>query len=143
MVDVAELHPRLLADSGEVMQTADYWLRWMNDQRFAWLIVVPRVAGLREWHHLPSLQQQQLLAMVSRCASCLEALTSADKINIGALGNLVPQLHVHIIARHHTDPCWPGPVWGCGEPQPWPDNSTPEWLPALRDTLCDNGSEHA
>ena len=103
----------------------------MNDQRFAWIVVVPKRDGLREWHHLPVGEQQALLAQVNGLASQLEQITGADKINIGALGNMVPQLHVHIIARFADDPCWPGPVWGQGQPEPWPDNRAPGWIARL------------
>ncbi|MBL4570412.1 MAG: HIT domain-containing protein, partial [Alcanivorax sp.] len=96
---MATLHPRLAADTRALGETDLCWLRWMNDQRFAWLIVVPKREGLREWHHLPMAEQQALLQQVNGLAAQLEQVTGADKINIGALGNLVPQLHIHIIAR--------------------------------------------
>ena len=103
----------------------------MNDQRFAWLIVVPKRDGLREWHHLPAEEQVSLLQQVNGLATELERVTGADKINVGALGNMVPQLHIHIIARFEGDPCWPGPVWGQGAPVPWPDGQCPDWLAGL------------
>ena len=56
-------------------------------------------------------------------------------MNIGALGNLVPQLHIHVIARHDADPCWPGPVWGSGTVEPWPEGSQPSWINPLRERL--------
>lgn len=127
----ASLHPRLAQDTLPVGETADYWLRCMNDQRFAWLVVVPKKDGLREWHHLPDQEQVALLAVVNQLAAQLETLTGADKMNIGALGNVVPQLHVHIIARFQGDPCWPGPVWGQGEVEPWPNGAVPPWLSGL------------
>ena len=143
MTDWLELHPRLAADTVEVLATPDYWLRWMNDRRFAWLVVVPRVAVVREWHELAPTEQQRLLMIVNRCAAWLQRQTSADKINIGALGNIVPQLHVHIIARHVDDACWPGPVWGQGTPQPWPEGGAPPWVPGLRDMLVESGDQDA
>ena len=132
---MAELHPRLQQDTRAVGETPSFWIRYMNDQRFAWLIVVPRVAEISEWHDLNPEQQHELLDLVNRCALHLKSLASADKINIGALGNMVPQLHVHVIARHRDDPCWPGPVWGCGRPQPWPPEQAPGWLNSLRERL--------
>ncbi|OJH06855.1 MAG: histidine triad protein [Alcanivorax borkumensis] len=128
---MAMLHPRLAADTGALGETDLCWLRWMNDQRFAWIIVVPKRDGLREWHHLPMDEQQALLAQVNDLAGQLERITDADKINIGALGNMVPQLHIHIIARYVDDPCWPGPVWGQGTPQPWADGQVPVWIAEL------------
>lgn len=130
------LHPRLEADTRALGETPQFWLRWMNDQRFPWVIVVPRQPGVREWHELDGPLQQDLLSMVNRCSLHLQRLTAADKMNIGALGNLVPQLHVHVIARHEGDPCWPGPVWGQGVPEPWQGSAQPAWLPALRDALA-------
>lgn len=128
---MATLHPRLAADTRALAETDLCWLRWMNDQRFAWLIVVPKRDGLREWHHLPVDEQVQLLTQVNALAGQLETITGADKINIGALGNMVPQLHIHVIARFEGDPCWPGPVWGQGQPQPWPEDAQPDWLGQL------------
>ena len=128
----AQLHPRLLADTGAVMETPAYWLRWMNDRRFAWLIIVPRVADITEWHQLPPSAQHDLLDTVNECAGHLQRVTGAQKMNIGALGNLVPQLHIHVIARNPGDPCWPGPVWGQGEVQPWPAGEQPDWLESFR-----------
>ncbi|MFD2180092.1 HIT domain-containing protein [Veronia pacifica] len=77
-----------------------------------WLILVPKIDNLREIHHLPHEQQIQLISESSAVASILESSTNADKINIGALGNMVPQLHIHHIARFKNDIAWPGPVWG-------------------------------
>lgn len=132
---MAELHPRLEADTRPLAETPQFWLRWMNDRRFPWIVLVPRVDGVREWHDLPSSWQHDLLDLANRCAMHLQALTEAEKMNIGALGNLVPQLHVHVIARHGKDPCWPGPVWGNGTPEPWPVDEVPPWLDALRQRL--------
>lgn len=130
------LHPRLAADTHAIGETSDYWLRWMNDRRFPWVVIVPRKADVREWHELEEAAQQDLLTMVNRCSLHLQRLTSAEKMNIGALGNMVPQLHVHIIARHEGDACWPGPVWGQGSAEPWSEGQQPAWLPALRDALA-------
>ncbi|MCG8394807.1 MAG: HIT family protein [Pseudomonadales bacterium] len=129
---MASLHPRLAADTRVLGETDLCWLRWMNDRRFPWLIVVPKRNGLREWHHLPVPEQQAVLEQVNTLAARLERVTGADKINIGALGNLVPQLHIHIIARFQDDPCWPGPVWGQGQPEPWEEGDTPDWLGKLK-----------
>lgn len=121
-----QLHPRLAADTGALGETPLCWLRWMRDARFPWLVVVPKRDGLQEWHHLPPSEQRELLDTVNQLAAELERVTGADKINLGALGNLVPQLHIHVIARFRGDACWPGPVWGQGAPQV-PD-AVPEWL---------------
>jgi len=132
---VAELHARLAEDTRALGETPDCWIRWMNDQRFAWLVVVPKRDGVREWFELDSSLQHDLLDLVNRCAMHLQALTGAEKINLGALGNLVPQLHIHVIARSCDDPCWPGPVWGQGQPQPYPGEQEPDWVSPLRQRL--------
>ena len=132
MTSTQILHPRLLADTGALGEDGLCWIRWMNDQRFPWLIVVPRVADVSEWHDLSSDQQHALLDLVNQCAARLKQVTGAHKINVGALGNLVPQLHVHVIARNPGDECWPGPVWGQGQPRPWPEGQQPDWLAAFQ-----------
>ncbi|MCU5783790.1 hypothetical protein MA04_03090 [Alcanivorax balearicus MACL04] len=123
------LHERLAADTGAVAEDEFCWIRWLRDGRFPWLVVVPRRLDIREWHQLAEEEQHRLLKVVNGLAAELERITGADKINIGALGNLVPQLHVHVIARFRDDPCWPGPVWGQGVPQPV--ERTPRWLAQL------------
>jgi diadenosine tetraphosphate (Ap4A) HIT family hydrolase len=132
---VAELHPRLLADTRSLGETPLCWIRWMNDQRFAWLVLVPKRDGIREWYELDHDEQHELLDLVNRCTLHLQSLSGAQKMNIGALGNMVPQLHIHIIARHEADPCWPGPVWGSGSVEPWPESGQPAWINALRERL--------
>lgn len=132
---MVELHPRLQQDTRAVGENPLCWIRYMNDQRFPWVILVPKVDGVTEWHDLAPVQQQELLEWVNRCAVNLKRIASVEKINIGALGNLVPQLHVHVIGRCQGDPCWPGPVWGNGEPQPWPEGEAPDWLQPLREAL--------
>ena len=132
---MVELHPRLAADTRALGETPQFWIRYMNDTRFPWVIIVPRVADVTEWHDLGSALQHDLLDLANRAGLHLKALVKADKINIGALGNLVPQLHLHVIARNEGDPCWPGPVWGNGSPQPYADGEEPTWLVELRSRL--------
>lgn len=131
------LDPRLAADTRAVAETAFAWLRYMNDARFAWLILIPKQAGLREWYQLEEADQHKLLTQVNTLSRCLQQLTNADKMNLGALGNMVPQLHLHIIARSPGDACWPGAVWGQGEPLPYVGTTQPHWLDAIRDVFED------
>lgn len=91
----------------------------MDDSRFPWLVLVPRLPGLVE---LFDLERSDLAAVMGEAAMAgrtLKSVTGAAKINIGALGNIVRQLHIHVVARRETDPAWPGPVWGFGERQPY------------------------
>ena len=126
-----ELHPSLARDTVALGETALSRVRWMNDRRFPWLVLIPKYADVQEWHHLPTDARHQLLDETAVLARALESVASPDKINIGALGNRVPQLHLHVIARHEHDPCWPGPVWGQGEAEPYNPGEEPPWLSAL------------
>lgn len=111
------LHPQLEADTHFIADLPLSHLLLMNDARFPWLILVPRVANASEWFDLDSTQQAQLSAEACRVGATLKAQLNADKINIAALGNQVPQLHVHVIARFKTDPAWPQSVWNCITPR--------------------------
>jgi diadenosine tetraphosphate (Ap4A) HIT family hydrolase len=113
------LHPRLKADTRQLCELILCEVRLMNDRRFPWLILVPRRPGVTEVHQLEQSDQRLLMVESSHAARVLEQCYAPDKINLGALGNLVPQLHWHVVARRTDDPCWPGPVWGCGEPLPY------------------------
>lgn len=95
-----------LADDGRVRVLAMLRSPW------PWLILVPRVPQASEWFDLPDAEAQALLDLSLRLGAALKRETQADKINWGALGNMVPQLHLHVVARHRGDPAWPGPVWG-------------------------------
>lgn len=130
-----ELHPRLAADTLTVGRLPLCRLQLMNDARYPWLILVPERAGLREIHQLPPAERAQLIEEISACSQALEAVSRADKINVGALGNLVPQLHVHVIARRAGDAAWPGPVWGQGVAEPWDEAARSALLAALRERL--------
>jgi diadenosine tetraphosphate (Ap4A) HIT family hydrolase len=137
MQEAFQLHPRLEADSLPVARLALCDLRLVNDSRFAWLILVPRRPGISEVHQLPEAEQASLLRESSRVAGLLLALAGADKINIGALGNLVPQLHWHLVARRREDPCWPGPVWGCGSAVPYTEEAADALCKQLQERLSD------
>lgn len=89
----------------------------MNDRRYPWLILVPRYNGLKEIHDLSEKDQSNLMSEITTTTGIIEKLFTPDKINVGALGNSVSQLHIHIIARFKTDEAWPGPVWGIGSSQ--------------------------
>ena len=113
------LHPQLAADSELLCRLTLCQVRLMNDARFAWLLLVPERANLRDMHNLPAAEQTILQQEICQASAALEAVTNAHKINVAALGNMVPQLHVHVIARQIDDAAWPGPVWGVGQAEPW------------------------
>ena len=107
-----ELNPRLQADTQILGDLPLCRVLLAKDSQYPWLILVPRVAGLREIHHLLPEQQQQLMQESCAVAALMEEALGPDKINVAALGNLVPQLHLHHVARFSTDAAWPGPIWG-------------------------------
>lgn len=110
-----DLDGRLEADSSFIADGPLSQFRLMNDARYPWLVLVPKVSNAGEWIDLPEPQQQILLSEINTAAKILRAQFSCEKINIGALGNIVRQLHVHVIARTSEDEAWPGPVWGQGK----------------------------
>lgn len=106
------LHPQLAADTHHVASLALSELRLMDDRQYPWLILVPRVPGAVEWMDLPPSDAHALLDEARLAGRLLRALHAPDKLNVGALGNVVAQLHVHVVARSVGDPAWPRPVWG-------------------------------
>jgi len=114
-----ELDSRLAADCIRVGRLPLSLLLLLNDARYPWFVLVPQRSGVSEVFQLSDDDQQQLWRESAQLARHLMQGFHADKINIGALGNLVPQLHVHHIARFSTDPAWPGPVWGHSTPEPY------------------------
>tara|TARA_B100001250_G_scaffold121126_1_gene102815 strand:- start:44 stop:454 length:411 start_codon:yes stop_codon:yes gene_type:complete len=106
-----QLHDQLAKDSFFVRKLGVSQVRLNNDSRFPWLILIPELPNLRELHEIPDNLQTSVYKEIHLCSKLLEELTKADKMNVAALGNLVPQLHIHVIARKHHDIAWPQPVW--------------------------------
>lgn len=113
------LDARLAADTVAVADLALCRVLLMKDARFPWLILVPRRAGVSEILDLAAADHAQLWAEITQAAAALRAEIQPLKLNIGALGNIVRQLHVHIVARFDGDAAWPGPVWGSGAALPY------------------------
>jgi diadenosine tetraphosphate (Ap4A) HIT family hydrolase len=115
------LYPRLAADTAMIADWTLSRVLLMNDKRFPWIVLVPRRAELTEFFQLDESARIQLTAEIARAAERLKAWAQTrgggDKINIGTIGNLVPQMHVHVVARAKTDAAWPGTVWGFGAPE--------------------------
>ena len=107
-----KLHPRLEKDCIIIGEFSLCTLLLLNDANYPWFILLPNREDITELHQLSVKDQQQLMAESMYFSHCLEQVFQPDKLNIAALGNLVPQLHVHHIARFTTDACWPSPVWG-------------------------------
>lgn len=113
------LHPTLARDTVEVTRWPLCRVLLMKDSRFPWLILVPEREGIREIHELPAADRAALVEEIARAGEALSRLFQPDKVNVGALGNVVPQLHVHVVARFAADAAWPGPVWGSGAAVPY------------------------
>jgi diadenosine tetraphosphate (Ap4A) HIT family hydrolase len=107
----------------------------MNDARYPWLILVPEIAGVTELHELSRDTFTQVTQAIADISKSLQSMTGASKMNIAALGNQVPMLHIHIIARNSDDDAWPGLVWGHGDPVPYSDDARQTLLAALQETL--------
>lgn len=134
-MSVFEPDPRLAADSIFIADGPLSQLRLMDDERFPWLVLVPRVADTDELIDLDDDSQKLLLAEIRNAGNLLRACAPCDKLNIGALGNIVRQLHVHIVARSDNDAAWPGPVWGAGTRERFQPESRERQLGLLRANL--------
>lgn len=128
------LHPQLAADSLPVTSLPLSEIRLINDLRFPWALVIPRIEGASDWQDLTDGDLAAVNTEVMQVARALKTLTNPKKMNIAALGNMVPQLHIHVVARFEDDAAWPGPIWGVGDMQPY--ENTPKLLAELREALA-------
>jgi len=126
------LHEQLAADTVPVGDLALSRVLLANDANYPWLILVPRRPALIELIDLEDSEQIRLLGEIAAAARALKSITACDKLNIAALGNQVPQLHVHVIARRHSDAAWPKPVWGAAAPVPYEPAARAGFLGALK-----------
>ncbi|REG78266.1 HIT domain-containing protein [Marinomonas pollencensis] len=113
-------------------------LRLINDSQFPWLILVPQRNGVSEMHHLVEKDRQQLMSESCLLAEVLHDAFSADKLNVAAIGNKVPQLHLHHVVRFETDICWPEPVWGKVPAVPYGPQALSDVLEKIRSLLNDD-----
>ena len=130
------LHPQLAEDTHPVAHFALSDLQLMDDANHPWLILVPRVENAVEWIDLDEAQQAELTREISRASRVLKAVFKPNKLNIAALGNMVPQLHVHVIARFREDIAWPRPVWGMATAQPYSPEELVRRIERLRAALA-------
>lgn len=137
------LHPRLAADTVEVTRLPLCRVLLMKDRRFPWLLLVPEREGVREIAELPPVDRAELIEEIARASDVLTRLFQPDKLNVGALGNVVPQLHVHVLARFSTDPAWPGPVWSSGTAVPYADDELEEIRGRLAAAFFDATEENS
>jgi len=127
-----QLHERLASDCRVIADLTLCRVLLMNDRRFPWLILVPRRAGLRELHDVPAEHRVALMAEIEVASKVLLEQLGATKINVGALGNVVPQLHVHVVGRRAQDAAWPAPVWGFGAAERYEDSELDQLSEQLR-----------
>jgi diadenosine tetraphosphate (Ap4A) HIT family hydrolase len=130
-----ELHPQLAADTHPLATFELCELRLMDDANYPWLVLVPRVPDARELVDLGAAQRHRLTDEIDLASRLLRDAFRPHKLNVAALGNLVPQLHVHVIAREEDDPAWPTPVWGRVAARPYPPEMLVERVRLLRGLL--------
>jgi diadenosine tetraphosphate (Ap4A) HIT family hydrolase len=128
------LHPQLAADTVPVCDLALSRLLAMNDANFPWLILVPRRASVSEIIDLGD-EQAVLMNELSLVSRALKEETRCDKLNVAAIGNMVPQLHVHVVARRKDDPAWPKPVWGTLPRRAYAADAMERFVVAIRDRV--------
>lgn len=131
-----QLDERLARDTALIGIIGLCQVRLMNDRRWPWLVLVPQRDAISEVFDLTPLDQTLLTFETGLAASALKAATGALKINTGALGNIVRQLHVHVIARNEGDPNWPGPVWGFGTAVPWDEAERADMSTRILESIC-------
>ena len=129
------LDRRLAADTLPIGDLALSRALLMNDARYPWLILVPRRLGLSEIVELAAQDRAALIEEIAAASAFLRALPGVDKLNVGALGNVVKQLHVHVLGRAIGDSAWPGPVWGAGEARPYESGVAEALIARARDAL--------
>jgi diadenosine tetraphosphate (Ap4A) HIT family hydrolase len=116
------LHPAFAATSDAVGDLAVCHVRLQRDARFPWLVLIPHADGARELEDLSAAEHAALVDEIVSAGRAVRAVGQAlgrpvEKLNVGQLGNVTPQLHVHVVGRRADDPAWPGPVWGAGQAQ--------------------------
>lgn len=135
MVADFDLHARLAKDSMVVEDWALCRVLLARDANYPWLILVPRRPGLKELHDLQPDDLSAVMGEATRASRALVDIFKPDKINVAALGNLVPQLHIHVIARFKDDPAWPDPIWGAVPPRAYESIELQQRLTTLRDAF--------
>jgi diadenosine tetraphosphate (Ap4A) HIT family hydrolase len=130
------LHPQLVRDTVPVGDLALARVVAMNDANYPWVILVPRVPGAVEIIDLDTAERDLLMAEIARVSAALKQLTGCDKLNVAAIGNVVPQLHVHVVARRTDDAAWPKPVWGAVPAKPYAAGDLDAFVAALRRALA-------
>jgi diadenosine tetraphosphate (Ap4A) HIT family hydrolase len=130
------LHPDLVRDTVEVTRLPLCRVGLMNDANYPWLVLSPMLPGLRDFHDVPRAHQPALMDEIGHASRALQRLYRPDKINVAALGNVTPQLHIHVIARSARDPAWAKPVWGVAPAKPYDPAALGETIARIRAALA-------
>ena len=133
------LHPKLASDTRSLLELPHAHVLLATDSRWPWLILVPRRGEANELHELAADERAGFLDVVATTSELLQRATGCRSVNVAMLGNVVAQLHCHVVARSPGDPNWPAPVWGFGTAEPYPDGVTPPFAVAVRDGLGAGG----
>lgn len=136
MTKEISLDPRLASDSVAIGKLALCEVRLQDDARFPWLVLVPQREAVSELFELSATDRALAIEEIAQCSAALRAVTKCLKINAGALGNIVRQLHIHIVARNEGDAAWPGPVWGVGARLPYGETEKAEFIARIRSALA-------
>ena len=129
------LDPRLEADSRPISEDDDVFIRLIDDARFPWVLIVPKVEGATELFDLEGDAFDKVTRLAQRLGRVMRTAFAADKINTAAIGNIVKQLHIHVVARHTGDDAWPGPVWGHGAMVRLSDAEAKKRIQIIRDGM--------
>jgi diadenosine tetraphosphate (Ap4A) HIT family hydrolase len=129
------LHPQLANDTVTIGDLPLARVLVANDANWPWLILVPRRRDVREIIDLGETDQSQLMAEIAQVSRALKSVTACHKLNIAAIGNIVPQLHVHVVARREGDAGWPKPIWGAAPPRAYREGERERLAEALRETI--------
>ncbi len=130
------LDPQLARDTATIGDLPLARVLAMNDANYPWLILVPRQAGVVEIIDLDDEQQAQLMDEIAMLSRVLKDVTGCDKLNIAAIGNVVAQLHVHIVARRHGDAAWPRPVWGAASARAYDNAELDRFIATIRQEIA-------
>ena len=126
------LHPQLAKDTIDIGDLPLSRVLVIKDANYPWMLLVPRREGAVEIIDLDEVAQGQLMTEIARVSRALKDITKCDKLNVAALGNMVPQLHIHLIARRTSDVAWPRPVWGVAPPLPHDAEEVQHFISAIR-----------
>ncbi len=130
-----ELDPQLARDTAAVGDLSLSRVLVSRDASYPWLILVPRQPGAVELIDLPDADQTQVMREIAQVGRALKAVTACDKLNIAAIGNVVAQLHIHIVARRRSDAAWPKPIWGVGPAREYAPDALDQFIAVLRRDL--------